>query len=112
MSINNLSLTSFKIEMCRENADSDELTILSTATAFFYCFNEEIYLITNWHNVTGRNSLTGKPLDTINLSVPNLMALYLPKRIEAVGNSFYLSWRNVLKLNLYEEDNGEYAPVW
>lgn len=34
MSINNLSLTSFKIEMCRENADSDELTILSTATAF------------------------------------------------------------------------------
>ncbi|HBQ1960805.1 TPA: hypothetical protein L7M69_005280 [Klebsiella pneumoniae] len=98
MSINNLSLTSFKIEMCRENADSDELTILSTATAFFYCFNEEIYLITNWHNVTGRNSLTGKPLDTINLSVPNLMALYLPKRIEAVGNSFYLSWRNVLNL--------------
>lgn len=112
MSINNLSLTSFKIEMCRGNADSDEFTTLSTATAFFYCFNEEVYLITNWHNVTGRNSLTGKPLDTINLSVPNLMNLYLPRRTEVESNSSYLSWKGSIKFNLYEESNGEYTPNW
>lgn len=112
MSINNLSLTSFKIEMCRGNAGSDEFTTLSTATAFFYCFNEGVYLITNWHNVTGRNTLTGKPLDTINSSVPNLMKLYLPKKIEVTGNSFHLSWANALQFYLYEEHNGEYTPNW
>lgn len=35
VSINYLSLTSFKIEMCREDAKSDKVITLSTATAFF-----------------------------------------------------------------------------
>lgn len=112
VSINYLSLTSFKIEMCREDAKSDKVITLSTATAFFYDFDGKIHLITNWHNVTGRNSSSGMPLDTINLSEPNLIHLYLPRKVTNVDNSVYLSWSKILKLKLYEEQNGEYLPVW
>ena len=36
---------------------------LSTATAFYYCYAGEWFLITNWHVVTGRHFLTRKLLD-------------------------------------------------
>lgn len=37
-------------------------TKLSTATAFAWDQDGEIYLITNWHNVSGKNAETGKHL--------------------------------------------------
>ena len=43
---------------------ADETKPLSTATAFYYCYDSEWFLITNWHVVTGRNFLTRKLLDS------------------------------------------------
>ena len=48
---------------------------LATGTAFFIKRNEDIYLVTNWHNLSGRNSLTHEPLNK-NHSIPNSIRVY------------------------------------
>lgn len=42
----------------------DHEGVISTGTAFFYEVNEEWFLITNWHNLSGRHFLTDKPLSS------------------------------------------------
>lgn len=39
-----------------------EKTKLSTGTAFFYRHLSGVFLVTNWHNVSGKNPFTGKHL--------------------------------------------------
>ena len=43
----------FQIQMC------DTQGGIALATAFFYECEGEIFVITNWHNVTGKHHLTG-----------------------------------------------------
>jgi hypothetical protein len=52
------SFTSVPIFMYGEDNNSQ----LSHGTAFFYKKNDVYYLVTNWHNLSGRNSNTGQPL--------------------------------------------------
>ena len=42
---------------------ADKTKPFSTATAFYYCYEGEWFLITNWHVVAGRHSLSRKLLD-------------------------------------------------
>lgn len=51
---------------------------LATATGFLIQNNNDIFLITNRHVVTGRNNETGKCLDEKNLALPNSLKLWLP----------------------------------
>ncbi|WP_293000745.1 hypothetical protein [Nevskia sp.] len=37
-------------------------TIVSSATGFAYRYQDQFFLITNWHNLTGKNPLTGEML--------------------------------------------------
>lgn len=46
----------FQIYMC------DDCGVISTGTGFFYSHTDEWYLITNWHNFSGRNFLTKESL--------------------------------------------------
>ncbi len=48
----------FQIQMC------DLQGGISLGTAFFYEYEDETFVITNWHNVTGKHPLTGTPLDS------------------------------------------------
>ena len=48
----------FQIQMC------DLQGGISLGTAFFYECEGETFVITNWHNVTGKHPLTGEPLDS------------------------------------------------
>ena len=48
----------FQIQMC------DLQGGFSLGTAFFYEYEHETFIITNWHNVTGKDPLTGAPLDS------------------------------------------------
>ena len=48
----------FQIQMC------DLQGGISLGTAFFYEAQGETFIITNWHNVTGKDPLTGQSLDT------------------------------------------------
>ena len=47
----------FQIQMC------DLQGGISLGTAFFYEYGGETFVITNWHNVTGKHPLTGESLD-------------------------------------------------
>ena len=45
-------------------------TALSSGTGFFWWHDSQTYLVTTWHNVTGRNAITGKCLHQ-NSGLPN-----------------------------------------
>ena len=40
----------------------DDRGLISTGTAFFYGLNEELFLITNWHNISGKHFLSKEKL--------------------------------------------------
>ena len=54
---NTLSLCPFEIHMY------DDDGIISSGAAFFYKDRATIYLITNWHNLSGKHFLTKEPLN-------------------------------------------------
>lgn len=74
---------------------------LSIATAFFWQSKNEIYLITNWHNVTGKNRDTGEHLNKETAAEPNNILVALVFEGTTVQAE--------LKLPLF--DNNE-RPVW
>lgn len=75
----------------------------STATGFFYEYEEQMFLITNWHNVTGRNPINGEILSSHG-GVPD-MIVYFPRYDDNRGTP-----ANV-KLKLYEDDE-KLQPIW
>lgn len=64
---------------------------LATGTAFFIKRDSAMYLITNWHNLAGRNSLTNAPLDP-NLSIPNTVRVY-HHNCEQLENTVEMKYR-------------------
>jgi hypothetical protein len=91
-----LSWSTYHIHLCFGES------VLSTATAFAYSRSGETYLITNWHNVTGRSPLTGECLSPLK-AVPDILStLFRPNESVATG-------RGVREhLALYENQ----MPVW
>jgi len=81
----------------------DDAGLISTGTGFFYERNDNSYLITNWHNVSGKDSTTGAPL-TAGRVPTHLKAKFITyideRRFTAVA-------ADVL---LYNEDRS--APLW
>ncbi|MDO9067987.1 MAG: serine protease [Deltaproteobacteria bacterium] len=51
--------------------------VLATGTAFFTSAGKRVLLVTNKHNVTGRNSETGECLEK-HAAVPNIMSVLIP----------------------------------
>ncbi len=75
-------------------------THLSDGTGFFWKYGDEIFVITNWHNVTGRNPDTGKHLSS-TAAEPNAVEVQI---FSAKGKVF----RCPRRIELYVDD----APVW
>lgn len=61
---------------------------ISNATAFFTKRNEQLYLVTNWHVVSGKNSDTGELLNTKG-AAPDELRVYLPQRIADSGEVIF-----------------------
>lgn len=61
----------------------------SHGAAFFYQENGEIYLITNWHNLAGRDANSGQPIDSTTGATPHSISLSLhsSKELGEWGNS-------------------------
>jgi hypothetical protein len=78
--------------------------IFSTATGFIFIHNDKYYLITNWHNVTGRNPLTAEPLSEKHAGIPNVILTYI--RIKNDNGQTRLE-----KIFLYEDDEMT-KPKW
>ncbi|SHO23876.1 Putative uncharacterized protein [Moritella viscosa] len=84
-------------------------TLLSSGTAFLAANNKESHcaLITNRHNVTGRNQDTGECLDKKYAGIPDAIAIHFHKNIEnkeCLGEE----WLEV-RLPLYRGDG---TPYW
>ncbi|WP_373414613.1 serine protease [Ensifer aridi] len=77
-------------------------TPLSTGTCFFWRHERHIYLITNWHNFSGRDNLTGEHLSQ-TLAEPNNIecSVVLPA---AVGVDF-----GKFRAKIVDEENN---PLW
>lgn len=95
-----LSLTTQQLEI----GFTETGIIFSTATGFIFSYNDKYYLITNWHNVTGRNPLTGEPLSDKHAGIPNIFSTYL--RIKNGNEQAQLE-----KISLYE-DMEMTQPKW
>lgn len=96
------SLAVAKIEMFRHG---DTSTVLgANATAFFYKSNDETFLVTNWHNVTGVNPLTGVAMAASGL-VPNLLRVHYKQWFDAAHTVLRSQY---VDIPLYLNN----APVW
>jgi hypothetical protein len=79
---------------------------LATGTDFFKKWNGKFFLITNWHNVTGRNPQTLKPLCNHG-GIPDRVKF----KVRKLGS--YADWKPIERL-LYEDtdDSTPSKPVW
>ena len=94
INIDGFSITSIYIKMYFNECK------LSVGTAFIYEYNKQLFLITNWHNVSGKNPDTNKHLSE-TLAEPNKINLYLNK------NNKLGEWE-IFSIDLYKEDE----KVW
>lgn len=83
-------------------------TLLSSGTAILVANNRESHcaLITNRHNVTGRNQDTGECLNKY-AAVPNYIVIHFHKNVESFED-IGKEWKEV-KLPLYRDDG---QPYW
>lgn len=83
----------------------DETGLTSTGSAFFYEFNTETFLITNWHNLSGRHFLTKEPLSgRFPVHIDLKLATFIPH--ESGDRAVYTSVAH--RLDIYKEFN----PIW
>lgn len=75
-------------------------TELSTATGFLWLHRNRPYLVTNWHNLSGRNAVTGKCLDEKFGGVPDRIKIKIN-----LANS-----RPLQGISLLNNSNGN--PIW
>jgi hypothetical protein len=64
-----ISLTTHHLYLCLTKTDD----VLSSGTGFIYETNDASYLVTNWHNVAGRDANTGECLSK-TLAVPDIIS--------------------------------------
>lgn len=96
INVNPLTFTVIPIEMYFDETRQE----LATGTAFVYEYNQKLYLITNWHNVTGENPLTGKPLGE-KAGKPDVLVMTF------MVNKNPLRWEN-FTINLYEDNKADW----
>lgn len=75
---------------------------LSNATCFFYKYKDKDYLVTNWHVVSGRNSINGSCLESHG-AIPNILSVNLFTEEDGYLN------RKLMDIKLYDENE---KPIW
>ncbi len=94
-----VSLTTHHLDLCLQETD----TVISSGSGFLYERNHEFFLITNWHNVSGRNPITKKCLSS-NLAIPDMLStLFRDKTQPANCRREHIA--------LYKDINMQ-EPVW
>ncbi len=93
-------LCPFQIQMC------DQQGGISLATAFFFEIQDETFIVTNWHNVTGKHPFTGDSLH------PERSPLYMrakwPSEVSSVGTGVKTTQLTAQRVEI-EDENG---PLW
>jgi len=75
-------------------------TVLATGTCFFWEANGRVYLVTNWHNITGRNSISGEHLSKTLAEPDSIRFNHWPER--------KLTARREVEIDLYDKN----GPCW
>lgn len=101
-----LSVTSFAAFQIDLKFDA---TVLATGTAFFSSVGKNTLLLTNKHNVTGRDTITGECLSK-NAAIPNLMSVLIPVTNKS-GAGFNCSGWQRYDIPLYIDNDSE-KPAW
>lgn len=96
--VNQVSYSSIPIELYLKETGQK----LGKATAFTYEHNEKLYLITNWHNVTGINPNTREQISNHG-GRPDQIGIIVQDKTKLP----YLEWLGV-KMDLYKGDK----PDW
>ena len=98
------SFAAFQVDLKRDDI------VLATGTAFFTSVGNRRLLVTNRHNVTGRNTETGECLDKKNAAIPNVMSVLIPIT-SSKDEGFACSHWQGFDIPLYV-DGDEEKPVW
>lgn len=100
VTVNSYSMASYYIEVFFNDIK------LSNATCFFTKRENTIYLVTNWHVVSGRNADTKECLNKMG-SIPNKLRVYLPRETEnsifSYSDDFYMD------IDLIDQEDN---PLW
>jgi hypothetical protein len=79
-------------------------TALSSGTGFVYEKNHNFYLVTNWHNVSGKNPFTGEYLSKKTSAMPDMLStMFRVKEMPASCKREHI---------LLYEDNRMMKPKW
>lgn len=97
--IDEKSLTSLPIKTFSETE-----VLLATYTAFIYEYDSAYYLITNWHNLTGKNCDTLEPINN-NLTIPTKIEVPFPLKSQSK-----ITWKHSI-FDILDLDNGM-SPRW
>jgi hypothetical protein len=92
--IDPLSASSLKIEAVTITGIT-----LSTATGFVITHNNQYFLVTNWHVVSGRNTFTNQVMHS-SIATPELLHVYCHSAL-GLGN-----W-NVVRIHLYKKSGAQ-----
>ena len=95
--VNQYSLASYYVEVMFNEMK------LSNATCFFTNKNGKLYLITNWHVVSGRDADTFGLLDS-NGAIPNILRVYLAEENE---EGIQFSDNSYINIKLYDEEGNK-----
>jgi hypothetical protein len=72
-----ISWTTHHVHICFTKTD----LVISSGTGFIYRSSDEYFLITNWHNVSGKNPVTGQHLAD-SLAVPDVLSSMFREKSE------------------------------
>jgi len=86
-------------------------TKLATGSSFFWEHNRRTFLVTNWHNVTGRDQQSRQPMSQTG-GIPNNITFsgYRPLSKPGADGLSELAIERV-RVNLYGDSDGQ-SPVW
>ena len=84
-------------------------TELGIGTAFFYAYDGREYLITNWHNVTGRRPRDHKIISKTG-AIPDNLVVRFPYKVTLDNGAKAFKWVPKV-LSLYEDAN-RVTPIW
>ena len=96
-----LSQCPFQIRMC------DSAGLIATGTGFFYELNGDSFLVTTWHNISGRHAETKKCIDAY-LRTPKHIEVEFASWIEGSAMTRWLPASSTERVEIYE--GGE--PLW
>lgn len=100
--MNDFSLAVSRIEMMLQN--SEQCVHGAIGTGFFFKKGTLVYLITNWHNLTGVNPETGKALHSQGL-LPNTVRIHFKRWADSSHDAVK---SDCFDLPLYSENK----PLW